>query len=215
MDRIAAHRKAMHGIASHGSAWHRNETQSKVKYLGQLNPMELLMKNSLDRTHNYQILENYFRLNFTQDDDFRTYAEIERACGIDIRAGFSQKNYNIFARLRDDLCLDSNPMMLEVIRGQGVQRIRIGSGAHAKADDGLAAIRRKSEKNISLVQQGRLHSIDDEEAHKNLTMGKIYAIFLSRTTRDAKNEMYSSVSNGYHPARPFVGLRNLLKGSSK
>lgn len=169
------------------------------------------MKNSLDRTRDYNILEAYFRNTFTQDGHFETYQAIRQATGLDVRAKISQKNYDTFAKLRDNLRVDNNPLMLEVIRGEGVQRVRIGCGAHAKANDSIASIRRKSRRMVDLTIVGRLHAVDDEEAFQNQTMARIYGTVLSRTSRDAKNEVFSSVSNGYHPSRKFVSLRAILR----
>ena len=171
------------------------------------------MKNSLEKTHDYVILENYFRSTFTEDDHFEAYDTIFHATGIDIRGKVSPKNYDTFAKVRDDLRVGQEPLMLEVIRGKGVQRIRIGCGAHAKAEDAIASIRRKSRKMIDLAITGRLHALDDEEAFQNQTMARVCGIVLSRTSRDAKNEVFSSVSNGYHPPRKFVGLRSILRES--
>lgn len=169
------------------------------------------MKNSLEKTRDYVILENYFRSTFTEDGHFEPYEAILHATGIDIRGGVSPKNYDTFAKLRDSLRVHQVPLMLEVIRGKGVQRIRIGCGAHAKAEDAIASIRRKSRKMIDLAITGRLHALDDAEVFQNQTMARVYGTLLSRTSRDAKNEVFSSVSNGYHPPRKFVGLRSILR----
>ena len=171
------------------------------------------MKNSLEKTRDYVILEDYFRRTFTKDDHFEAYEAVLHATGIDIRGKVSPRGYDVFAKLRDDLRVSQEPLMLEVIRGKGVQRIRIGCGAHAKAEDAITSIRRKSRKMIDLAITGRLHALDDQEVFQNQAMVRIHGTLLSRTSRDAKNEVFSSVSNGYHPPRKFVGLRSILRES--
>lgn len=165
----------------------------------------------MERSRTYKLLENYFRRTFASDGDFRDYEQILEQTGIDIRSGVSPKDYQTFAQVRDALRTDKSPLMLEVIRGEGVQRIRIGCGAHAKAEDAVSAIRRKSRKMVDLAVTGRIHAVDDEEAFSNQTMARVHSVILSRTTRDAKNEVYSAVSNSFHPTRKFVGLRSLLR----
>ena len=169
------------------------------------------MKESLERSETYVKLEEFFRTQFLKDGDFRTYAEIQRATGVDIRSSHSKINYQVFDRLRSHLRLSSDPLMLEVRRGEGVERIRIGIGAYSKGIDAIQSIRRRSQSMIDLAQNGRLHAIDDEESHKNQTVARIYSAFLARTSRDALNDEFSVVSNGAVPSRPFVSLRQILR----
>ena len=169
------------------------------------------MKNSIVNSEIYKRLENYFRENFTEDGYSASYEEIKEATGIDIRAGRNPRQYQIFACLRDNMRLEQDPLMLEVVRGQGIQRIRIGVGAHSKCYDDLGKIRRKSDKMMDLAQVGRLHSVDDEEAYQNQTMAKIYSHIKMRTLRESIRDEFVTTSNGFTPTRPFVSLRQISK----
>lgn len=169
------------------------------------------MKNSIVNSRVYSVLEDYFRTTFTEDGHFETYDEIKRQTGVDIRATKSQRHYNIFAQLRDNLRLDDIPLMLEVRRGEGVERIRIGIGAYVKGYSDLDRIGRKSDKMLALAQVGRIHSVDDEEAFQNQTMARIYSHIKLRTLRQSVRDEFVVVSNGHTPTRPFVSLRDLSK----
>lgn len=169
------------------------------------------MKNAIIKSERYQRLESYFRDTFTTDGHFVSYDEVREQSGVEIRAGRSPRGYQAFAQVRDHLRISDDPLMLEVVRGEGVERIRIGEGAHGKCYDSLGQIRRKSAKMIELAQTGRIHSVDDEEAFKNSTMARICSIIHSRTLRESIKDEMILVSNGYTPTRPFVSLRQLSK----
>lgn len=168
-------------------------------------------QNTLSYSQNVEIIKDLFVNRLREDGDQLTYDDIRRMTGIEIRHRLNPNGYQASLKAREMCESLPVPFSVEVIRGKGVQRVRIGKSGHAKPNSWLGQIRRKSTRSITLTSKALPHAQDDAEALAIRTQSLIHSDVLSRTHSDAYRAKYTHLSNGEVPQRPPVSLRDLLR----
>ncbi len=161
------------------------------------------------------LLYDYLIHTLANENDFVSYDDVLANTGLEVRAGISQKGYQVLVRVRV-LCEQGNrPFMLECVRGAGLKRLRIGH-CHLKSNDRLQANRRNSRRAIELNNAGLPHATNDSESFMIMTQNRIHSRSLATTNHDALASAYSNISNGALPPRTnLMSLRELLRSSKE